>query len=65
MVDVLFFVIGSCFFLAGLFFLFGAFIMFIGWLQDKKSVPFKKFLAWAGAGVASEALMLVFYTCKP
>ncbi|CAL2068416.1 hypothetical protein FSY75_16965 [Streptomyces sp. TR1341] len=65
MIDVLFWVIGSCFFLAGLFFLFGALLMFIGWRQDKERVSFKKFLAWAGAGVASEALMLVFYTCKP
>ncbi|MFY4720156.1 hypothetical protein [Streptomyces sp. LaBMicrA B280] len=65
MIDVLFWVIGSCFFLAGLFFLFGAFLMFLGWCQDKKQVPFMKFLAWAGAGVGSEVLMLVFYTCKP
>ena len=64
MVDFLFWLIGSCFLVLGLFCLYVALLVFIGWRQGMERPTFPKFLAWFGAGVASEGLMWIFYTHK-
>ncbi|MEV0576301.1 hypothetical protein [Streptomyces sp. NPDC050392] len=65
MTGFLFWVIGSFFFLLGLFCLFVAVLMFSSWRQGIKRAPAWKFLLWTYAGIGSEGLMVVFYTCKP
>lgn len=65
MVDVLLWVGGSIFCLTGLFCLFASLLVFIGWRQGMERPTFPKFLAWLGAGVAGEALMVFFYTYRP
>ncbi|OIK25871.1 hypothetical protein VT52_019300 [Streptomyces malaysiense] len=62
---ILFFFIGGCFLLAGLFALYVAFLMYWGWRAKRTWAEFRRFLFWACAGIAGEALMAIFFKFKP
>ena len=65
MADFLFWVIGSCFLIAGLLCFYFAFAFFLGWRQRLTGYSFMRFFLCASAGVAAEALMVFFFRFTP